>query len=234
MLEYEITLDWIIQLLPMDSVQNSTHFPPWINSFEHPTKNPPWTSTMYDSRPYVFYRNGESFQPEVSDQSQADWFHQWCQLSLCLHHFLPRDSEEHRQQRDLSGGLKGEWSCSEMCHFILAKFKTKRSAGPNQCRETCWIPMDATKITTTVWFRWNFKKSVQVRDEFGNDLPDQGIFIRKPGRSFSKFVEKTLPKTEFRFVFSFLISSNPQLFEKPLLFHPPPPKSSGVSLSPRQ
>lgn len=130
------------------------------NSFKHPTKKiHSWTYIpLYDSRPYVFYRNGESFQPEVSDQSQADWFHQWCQLSLCLHHFLPRDSEEHRQQRDLSGGpcsnverpvgfLKNHHHC-----VISVKFQ-KICSGPRRIWERFARPRHLYQKTWPKFFK---------------------------------------------------------------------------------
>ena len=41
----------------------------WTSNKKNPLMNIYTVYTMYDSRPYVFYRNGESFQPEVSDQS---------------------------------------------------------------------------------------------------------------------------------------------------------------------
>lgn len=149
--------------------------------------------------------NGESSQPEVSDQSQADRFHQWCQLSLCLHHFLPRNSEEHRQQRDLSGGLKGEWSCSEMCHFILAKFKTKRSAGPKQCRETCWIPVGFLKYhhhcEILVKFQKIWSGPRRIWERFARP---RHLYQKTWAEVFQSLLRKPYLQTEFHFVFSFL------------------------------
>ena len=188
---------------------STTHFPPWINSFEHPTQNPLMNIyTMYDA-----FINGESSQPEVSDQSQTDRFHQWGQLSLCLHHFLPRDSEEHWQQRDLSGG-----PCSNV----------ERPVG---------FLLDSSKITTTVRFWWNFKKICsgprRIWERFARP---RHLYQKTWAKVFQSLL--TTPYLVNRislciFLFGFLPILN--FLKNRYLFHPPPRSQVVfVSLSPRQ